>query len=186
MTSPLLVEHTHQPVYRVVRRSWVDLLDASYSQSRRDNRWNTSEFPALYCCCSEWVARAVALDVFRLAGIVLEDLQPAYRPQLVEVSWTGRVADVASAGGVAAAGLPPDYPADVNKEHTRGFAVTCHQAGAEGIMCRSASLAKMGFSAWEGPHERWGELAIFTRNCKRPPRLARRREDLEWFLRPGA
>jgi RES domain-containing protein len=184
MTSPLLVEHTHQPVYRVVRRSWADPLDVSYSQSRRDNRWNTSEFPALYCCCSERVARAVALDVFRLAGIVLEDLQSAYQPQLVEVSWAGRVADAASAEGVKAAEFPPQYPEGVSKEQTRSFATACHEAGAEGIMCRSASLAKMGFWAWEGAHERWGEVAIFTRNCQRSPTLLRRREDPNWFLRP--
>ena len=184
MSSPLLVEHTHQPVYRVVRRIWVDPLDASHSQARADNRWNTAEFPALYCCCSEWVARAAALDVFRMAGVVLEDLQPGYQPQLIEVSWAGRVADVASAEGVAAAGFLPQYPEGVSKEQTRSYAAACHEAGAEGIVCRSASLAKMGFWAWEGSHERWGEVAIFTQNCQRPPALLNRREDLNWFWRP--
>ena len=185
MTASRLVEHTHRPNYRVVRRSWADPLDASYSQTRSGNRWNTAGFPALYCCCSPWVARAVALDVFRMAGVVLEDLQSAHRPQLVEISWAGRVVDVASAEGVAAAGFPPQYPGGVSKEQTRRFAATCHEAAAEGIVCRSASLARMGFSAWTGTHAPWGELAIFTQNCQRPPRLLRCREDVEWFLRPA-
>jgi hypothetical protein len=186
MTASRLLEHTHQPAYRVVRRGWVDPLDGAYSQTRAGNRWNTAEFPALYCCCSERVARAVTLDVFRAAGIVLEDVQPAYQPQLVEVSWTGRVADVASAEGVGAAGLPPEYPAGVSKGLTRDLAIAWHGAGIEGVLCRSASLAGMGFSAWSGDHEPWAELVIFTQNCQRPPRLLKRRDDLEWFLRPWA
>ncbi|MBM3745871.1 MAG: RES domain-containing protein [Acidobacteria bacterium] len=185
MSQPLLIEHTHQPVYRVVRRSWADPLDTSHSQKRRENRWNMPEFRALYCCCSEWVARAVALDVFRLAGIVLEDLQPAYRPQLAEVSWTGQVADVASAEGVAAAGFSPEYPAGASTLQTQAFARTCHEGGVEGIVCRSASLARMGLWAWEGTHERWGEVAIFVANCEQAPALLARRRNLAWLQWPG-
>jgi len=184
MTPFRLVQHSHQPICRVVRRVWRDPLDSSCSQTRSDNRWNTAEFPALYCCCCERVARAVTLDVLRLAGLVLDDLLSAYQPQLVEASWAGRVADVSSAEGVAAAGFPPGYPGGVSKERTRSFATACHEAGVEGIMCRSASLAKMGFSTWEGPHERWGEVAVFTQNCQRPPALLRRRGDLDWFWQP--
>jgi hypothetical protein len=119
-----------------------------------------------------------------MAGVVLEDLKSEYLPQLVELSWAGRVADVASARGLAAAGLPPEYPERVGKEQTRSLATACHEAVAEGIMCRSASLARMGFSAWTGPHERWGEVAIFTGDSRRAPALVRRGEDLDWFLRP--
>jgi len=185
MITPRLVDHTHQPVYRVVRRGWKNPLDASNSQTRRDNRWNTPQFPALYCCCSEWVARAVTLDVFRLAGIVLEDLQSAYRPELVEVSWSGRVADVASADGIAAAGFSREYPTGANRAQTQSLAVACHEAGVEGIVCRSASLARMGFAAWEGTHERWGEVAIFRANSKQAPVLGARRKNLNWFQWPG-
>jgi hypothetical protein len=73
----------------------------------------------------------------------------------------------------------------VGKELTRSFAAACHEAGTEGIVCRSASLARMGLSTWTEPHEPWGEVAIFTRNCKRPPVLLKWREDLNWFLRAG-
>jgi len=74
-------EHDHTPVQRVVRRGWSDPLDASFSQRRPDRRWNTQDFPALYCCCSVRVARAVALDIFRVAGLELEDLHPPPSPR---------------------------------------------------------------------------------------------------------
>ena len=56
--------HRHRPVYRVVRADWEDPLDASFSRRRPDRRWNTADFGALYCCCSEAVARAVAQASF--------------------------------------------------------------------------------------------------------------------------
>ena len=183
MSGFLSVEHAHWPVYRVVRRAWEDPLDASYSRSRPDNRWNTAEFPALYCCCHPRVARAVTLDVFRLAGVELADLQPAALPQLVEVSWNGRVVDVASAEGVIAAGFPSEYPKGVGKSQTRRYATEWYAKGAKGVVCRSASIARTGFSSWSGPHISWGELTIFVSNAKRRPRLLHRRRDLDWFTK---
>ena len=185
MKIPIAIDHTHRPVYRVVRRDWLDPLDTSYSQRpTADNRWNTPEFPALYCCCSEWAARAVAQDVFRLAGVNLADLQPAFQPQLTEIAWSGPVVDVVSPAGVAAAGFPAEYPQGVSKNETRASAAAWHAVGLMGIVCRSASLARKGFSRWEGSHERWGELAIFVQNSPGAPTLQRRREDLDW-LRTG-
>lgn len=184
MSGYSLIEHSHQPMYGVVRTDWTDPLDVSYSQGRPDNRWNTAEFPALYCCCCERVARAVTLDVLRLAGVELDDLQVSYWPQLVEVLWSGRVVDAASAEGVAAAGLPASYPQGAGKDHTRRLGEQWHGAGAQGVVGRSASLARMGFAKWEGAHEHWSEVAIFTRNCDHLPALVRRREDLDWFWQP--
>ena len=58
------VVHNHVPIFRVVRRGWPDPADAKFSQlSRVDNRWNTPGFPALYCCCSETVARAIMREI---------------------------------------------------------------------------------------------------------------------------
>lgn len=175
------IDHNHTPLYRVVRAGWVDPLDASYSQSRPDNRWNTREFPALYCACSELVARAVTLDVFRLAGVEPGDLQAAARPQLVEIGWQGRVVDMISPEGIAAGGFPETYPADVAKAATRRQASVWHGAGAAGIVCRSASVYRQGLRQWLGAHERWGELAIFPVNSGTAPVLRRRREDLDWL-----
>ena len=186
MSHPLFIEHTHEPIYRVVRCGTTDPLDASHSRRRlADGRWNNPDFTALYCCCSEWVARAVALEKFRLAGVDLSDLPPDMRPQLVELSWSGTVVDLTSPEALAAAGFAPQYPDGVRKEHTRRAALEWSSAGAMGIVFRSASLLRRGFSNWVGPHQRWSELVIFPDNCQNnPPRSTRRREDLKWLSGP--
>lgn len=173
--------HRHVPVYRVVRARWDDPLDASYSRAAPDRRWNTADFPALYCCCSIGVARAVALDVFRTAGVEIEDLQPDVRPQLVEIEWRGSVVDVASIGGVEAAGLAADYPRGSDRAATRAAAERWHADGAQGVCARSASLQRLGVSDWSGDHRRYAELALFVENGKSPPVLLRRRDDAGWL-----
>jgi RES domain-containing protein len=180
--GPRLLDHRHEPVYRVVRSGWADPLDASHSRRTPDRRWNDAAFPALYCCCSEAVARAVALDVLDYAGLRLEELQPAARPELAEIAWHGSVADAATAEGVEAAGLPPEYPRHVSRHETRRLAARWHGAGGvEGVVCRSASLARLGLERWAGGHEAWSELAIFADRAARRPRLLARRTDLDWL-----
>ncbi len=183
MTSdPALFDHLHEPIYRVVRRSWPNPLDASFSQQRAiDNRWNTGGFPALYCCCSLPVARAVALDVLRFAGVEPSDLLPSRQPQLYEISWSGPLVDVASSEGVKAAGFPETYPAGVSKQETRRSATDWHSKGLLGVVCRSASLSRRGVTVWRGRHEPWGELVIFVENCLRLPSLTGSRDDLDWL-----
>lgn len=186
MTTPQTVRHEHVPLFRVVRRGWRDPLDASYSRrSSANNRWNTSDFPALYCSCSERVARAIARDIFRLAGIDLADLQDSMLPQLVEIIWTGEVVDVASAEGVIAAGFPADYPIGVDKVLTRAAATTWHGNGAAGVLARSASLMRLGLRTWDGSHESWSETAVFVNNVPLRPTLQRRRADLDWLNPAG-
>lgn len=182
MTDDLITMLHAHPVLRVVRAGWRDATDASQSRTRADNRWNTADFLALYCCCSVPVARAVALDRFRLAAVVVEDLQPEAKPALTELSWSGRVVDVVSQGGVAAAGFPPAYPAGVSKEDTRRAASRWHEFGHEGVVCRSASLWRRGRGqAWEGDHKPWSELAIFPLKAANQPRGEGRRNDLAWL-----
>ena len=174
--------HDHVPVFRVVRRGWVDELDTSYSQRPDvDNRWNTPDFPALYCCCSEPVARAIVRDVFRLTGADIADLQEAYRPQLVEIDWNGEVIDVVTLEGVLLAGFSEDYPHGTPHSDTQEKAAQWHAAGGAGVVCRSASLARLGFQAWRGDHAGWSELAIYTQNAKVRPAKRRRRDDLNWL-----
>lgn len=181
MSFRLIGLHKDVRICRVVRQGWANPLDASHSQKRADNRWNTAAFPALYCCCCEKVARAVAFDVFRLAGVVLEDLQPAFRPRLVVLGWTGEVVDVATPAGVRAAGFDAEYPDRTAREETRKAAAVWHGAGASGVVCRSASLARTGFHRWEGPYHLWSELAIFVRNCRYQPFVLEHRTDLDWL-----
>ena len=183
MTDELITMLHAHPIFRVVRGGWRDAVDASRSRTRVDNRWNTPDFPALYCCCSVPVAQAVALDVFRLAAVMVEDLQPEVRPTLAELSWAGQVVDVASPDGVAAAGFPPAYPDGVSKEATRRAASQWHESGHEGVVCRSASIWRRGRgrARWDGSHELWSELAIFPLRAANPPREERRQDGFAWL-----
>lgn len=173
--------HRHSPVFRVVQTRWRDPLDASFSRTTADRRWNTPDFPALYCCCSVGVARAVALDLFRTAGVELEDLQPDLRPQLVEIDWSGSVVDMASVGGIEAAGFSAAYPRGSARTTTRAAAEGWHASGAEGVCARSASLSRLGLTDWSGDHRRYAELAVFVENGSSPPALRRRRGDDRWL-----
>jgi hypothetical protein len=147
-----------------------------------DRRWNKASFPALYCCCSVPVARAVARDILKLGGVLLADLQPDHHPRLLEIRWAGTVVDVISNEGINSAGFAPTYPAGVDKDETRQRAETWHgQKGVEGVVCRSASLARLGRSEWRGAHEPWGELAIFVSKATEQPRLIRHHDELEWL-----
>lgn len=168
-------------LYRVVRAGWRDPLDASFSRQAVDQRWNSSGFAALYCCGSLLVARAVARDVLRLAGVEIDDLLPEWRPRLVEVGWRGDLVDVATPEGIAAVGYPPSYPADLAKHQTRRDAERWHRAGEEGVACRSASLWRMGFADWSGNWPRWSEVVVFVESCRSRPLLLGSRDDLAWL-----
>lgn len=172
-------------LFRVVRRGWRNPLDSSFSRSAPDRRWNTESFEALYCCGSESVARAVVRDVFRLAGVVPADLTAEARPQLVELEWSGAVADLYTRDGVEGNGFPASYPHGVTKQDTRRAAAGWHEAGVEGVCCRSASLARMGQSVWPERIPYGSEVALWPANWRRPPKLMRRRNDERW-LRPPA
>lgn len=179
--APRTIEHRHTPLYRVVRQSFRDPLDASFSRGARDNRWNDGEFGALYCCCSEKVARAVTLDVLHFAGVLFEELQEDTLPQLAELDWSGELVDALSIEGLEALGLPASYPRGVDKARTREVARELQTALHEGVVGRSPSLARIGFDHWQGDHEGWGELALFLDQVTTKPRLVRRRNDLDWL-----
>ena len=182
--KPKTIEHTHQPIYRV-RAPNDDPLDARFSQRPDlDNRWNTPAFPALYCCCSVEVARAIVKDFWEIGGVKVRDLPPGSRPRLFEIAWDGEAVDVASPEGVAGVGLPPHYPKGSDKVKTRALAAKWHRAGFDGVVGRSASRARLGFKEWQGDHERWGEVAIFVEKAKTPPRLIETPHDPDWFTAP--
>jgi RES domain-containing protein len=174
VTATISIQHTHEPVLRVIRAGWANPLDASFSQTNATNRWNTNRFPALYCCCSESVAIAVAEDVLGYAGLNVSDLQPDYRPQKVEISWSGNVVDVISEEGIKAIGFPSNYPNGVNKLQTRALAEEWFESENEGVVCRSASLSAKGLTKWSGKHEQWSELAIYTSKAKVAPKFLSR------------
>lgn len=171
-------------LYRVVRRGWANPLDTSFSRTAADQRWNSEGFEALYCCGSEPVARAVTLDVFRMAGVVLADLRTEARPQLVEIGWSGPVVDVSTGPGVLSAGFLSGYPASVPKNRTRAAAKRWHSRRAEGVCCRSASLGRMGKTSWKGDHRAWCELALWPGNWVHAAQLLRRPSSDRWLTIP--
>jgi hypothetical protein len=177
----LLVDHIHVPLFRVIRANWKDALDTSFSRAS-GGRWNAANTHAvLYVSCSMAVARAVALDVFRIGALRLEDLAPEMRPALAEIDWAGRVVDMASATGIAAAGFRASYPDRYTHSRTQSASSIWFQAGVEGVVCRSASVARLGSGTWTGPHETWGETAIFTDNAALTPTLRRLRRGQAWL-----
>lgn len=186
MKEPSIVAHSHQPIYRVIRAGWKDPLDSSFSVQKPDRRWNTSDFPALYCCCGELVARAVALDRLDFDGVVVEDLDPAVVPQIAEIAWQGEPVDVVSAAGIEAAGFPLTYPDGVEISDTQQAASRWFRDCFEGVVCRSASMRRLGFSDWSGPHERWSEVAIWDSKSRQRPKLLNRRTDLRWLFPEGS
>jgi len=176
------VLHDHVPVYRVVRQGHRNALDASFSQTSNDNRWNTREFPVLYCCCGIRVARAIVRDLFRFAGVESSELRAGWRPKLVAIEWSGEVVDASSSKGLAAARLAPDYPLGADRARTRALAVRWREAGCEGVVARSASLFKLGVRRFEGDHAEWSELAIFIDVAKTAPVPADVQPKGKWLL----
>lgn len=176
------------PLYRIVRREWIaDALNASFSRRMAARRWNTAQFPALYCCASHRVARAVVRDLFGMAAVTLEDLQPARRPDLAEIRWTGELVDLSSEAGLIAAGFPAAYPAGTTYEQTQAAAVRWHRSGREGVLARSASLHRAGQRAgetrWAGDPAEFCEVTLFVRHVTVSPSVVGIRPAEEWI--PG-
>ncbi len=179
---PVLIQHEHEPLYRVVRAGWQEPLDTSYGRAR-GGRWNApGSYDVLYTACSRRVARFVALDIFRMAAVTLEDLMPATRPALAEIAWQGPVVDAMSEHGLEVAGLPLHYPRAIGHETTQALARHWHDDGNEGVACRSASVARAGLEEWTEPHEPWSELAIFIANAGMQPALLRLDQRLDWLM----
>lgn len=164
-----------------MQQGWGDPTDSSYSQTVDDNRWNTRAFPALYCCCSRRVARGVVQERFG-NDIVLEDLNPEVMPDLAQITWTGEVVDVASPKGSRANGFSRRYPEGATIADCQRAAASWHGDGLEGVLCRSASLHRLGAeSKWASDHQAWGEVAIFTDISRTKPMEVGRHAGPEWL-----
>jgi hypothetical protein len=183
VTAPLTLQHAHVPVFRVVKAGWQNPLDTTHGKLR-GGRWNPKNtFGVLHTACSERVARAITLDLFRFAAVELDDLMPAVRPALAEISWQGTTIDVVTDAGVSGAGFIAAYPDGVGHQITQPVGVNWHQDGREAVVCRSASLSRLGFRTWSGSHEPWGELAIFVENVDAAPFLLQMRSNLDWLTK---
>ncbi len=181
MTAPLFIEHDHVPLYRVVRAGWPNPLDTTFSRTT-GGRWNAPEaHEVLYACCSESVARSIVADILRIGALEIGDLRPEYWPVLAELHWTGLPIDLVSAEGIIAAGFSPEYPRGVEHGDTQPYGAVWAALGAEGVLCRSASVFRINREGWLGGHEEWSELAIFVENAGIRPGLLRVRPHSDWL-----
>ena len=129
---------------RIADVAWKDPLDPSFAEVR-GQRWNPpNSFPVLYLN-EDLVTARMNLRQF-IAGWPYEpeDLRDDTGPCLVSARLprSQRVADIHTRAGVAAAGLPPNYPLDGNAEligHDvcQAIGAKVHAQGLRGVRCRS-------------------------------------------------
>jgi hypothetical protein len=165
--------------HRLAEPHWADPLDTSHSR-RVGGRWNPpGEFGALYLNATVELARRQAEH--KLAGhpYEIEDLEPVFQHDLVEVHVTETDAlDLVSASGLAAVGLPRSYPADehggrVGHERCRPIGRAAYDEPLPALACRSAA---------RGTANTDEELAIFDRSVSALATHVRRRPFASWFF----
>jgi hypothetical protein len=84
-----------------------------------------------------------------------------------------RAVDVMTDDGVAACGLPPEYPFGVSWAQCRHLGQAAYQANEPGIACRSAAEC-------DGPGRHVGEeLALFDRGSL--PDAGQRLQFVDWY-----
>ncbi len=131
---------------RITRPHFADPFDPTFAQ-RRGGRWNPPEsWPTLYLNEDLATVHAQVRHLFAGRGVEPDDLDDDAPIRLAAATLPGRqrVADVVSADGVAAVGLPPEYPLDargraIDHRVTQAIGVRVHTAGLRGVWCRSAS-----------------------------------------------
>lgn len=163
--------------YRVFKPGWTNPLDPSFSK-RQGGRWTPrGEFGALYLNATVRVAAANAR--FKHAGraIGLFDLRPERRPWLMDVEVPSQnVADVVTPAGIAAAGLPKDYPIGVDHPTCWPIARAAYaDKNKAGIASRSNAECTSGSCPGE-------ELAWFDRS--KPVTELVRRDFGAWYPGP--
>jgi len=127
--------------WRVVGAGWTDAADTSYSKTF-GGRWNPSgTFGVLYLNATMATAKANAVRYLAGHGLEIEDLLPGTGPHLVAFDVEPcELVDVVSDDGVAACGLPDEYPRGVDHAPCQRLGVAFHAAGEVGIACRSAQV----------------------------------------------
>jgi hypothetical protein len=130
---------------RIAEAGWDDPLDPSFA-AVRGGRWNPPHsHPTLYLN-EDLITARLNLDAF-IGGWPYEpeDIRDETGPVLVHATLPSnqRVADVHSARGVAAAGLPSGYPLDdedrlVGHSICQSIGLQAKEAGLRGVRARSA------------------------------------------------
>ena len=156
--------------FRVADRDWVDPLDGSYSRAH-GGRWNAKDsFAVVYLERSIDGARAYVRHKHRGKPWQIEHLDPG--PDLVDTDVAeDDFVDITSDAGIAAAGLPMDYPDGVGWAACAPVGERAFDEGHPGIACRSAS--------WSAPPGT-EELAWFQRDGATLPVVNRHRFK-DWY-----
>jgi len=142
----------HRPVVpadhlwvRVCRPTWADPFDPGFAASR-GGRWTPpGSWPTLYLSRDLATARLQVARLLEGTGVTPDDLtDDAYELVATRLPRRQEAADVVTAEGIAAAGLPPTYPVDgsgvrVDRAVCRPVARTAFDGGLDGIECRSAA-----------------------------------------------
>jgi hypothetical protein len=125
----------------VVGEGWNNAADTSYSK-KFGGRWNPSgTFGVLYLNATMATAKANAVRHLAEHGLEIEDLLPGTGPHLVAFDVEPcELVDVVSDDGVAACGLPEEYPRGVDHVPCQRLGVAFHAAGEVGIACRSSQM----------------------------------------------
>jgi hypothetical protein len=130
---------------RLAEPAWADPLDIGFARER-GGRWNApGSYGTLYLNRSVELARAQARH--KLAGqpFAIEDLDESEQHDLVEVDVPdGDHLDCVTDAGLAAVGLPAEYPlhpdgSAVGHAECRPVGAAARDAGRPGVACRSAA-----------------------------------------------
>ena len=140
--------------YRVADPDWADPLDASFAAAPPGQRWNPPGLECLYL--NQNVATARANVARRFTGLPYgpEDLEPATAPLLLGVGIAdGKAADAFTDAGLVSVGLPTSYPLDaagglIRHNVCQPVGRSVHDAGLDGIDCRSAASSRGRELAW--------------------------------------
>ena len=158
-------------LYRAIPHSSDAPLASNYSLAQ-GGRWNpAASFPVIYTGASQQVVRSYLDWRATFYGVPLCDYQPEDLPDLVVMSFTGTVADVATDSGLVHYGLPVEYPVGYPAgQHaaTQPIGLSIFKAGFCGIVTRSATV-----TSWNDPIHRWAEVAIFATQSPQPQVLER-------------
>ena len=155
---------------RVCRPGWVDPFDPGFARER-GGRWTPpGSWPTLYLSRDVATARLQVARLLEGTGVAPDDLtDDAFELVATRLPRRQVAADVVTAGGVAAAGLPAGYPdagdgTRVSHDACRPVAGEAYADGLDGVECRSAaSVAGTGRElAWwprgRSPRPRGGRV----------------------------
>ena len=144
--------------YRVADPDWADPLDPSFAAAPPGQRWNPTGLACLYLNHDKTTARANVMKRFVGLPYGPEDLNPATAPLLLGVDVPeGAAADAYTEAGLSAMGLPGTYPHDtagdvIPHQTCQPIGRAAHDAGLDGIDCRSAAADNGRELAWFPGH----------------------------------